>query len=63
MKVTIPTHWTAKEARAVYEFLEHMRDKIFLVYQEDIEEMCWHECWEESQNLQAEDDLTANDDP
>ncbi len=47
-KIKLPTHWTAQEARAVYEFLEEIRQKIFYEYVEQIEELCREECWEEN---------------
>ncbi|MEJ2419773.1 MAG: hypothetical protein P8Y45_23185 [Exilibacterium sp.] len=44
--IKLPLNWSAKEARAVHDFLEEIRQQIYHEYAERIEELCREECWE-----------------
>ncbi len=39
-KITIPDYWTAHEARAVFEFLDELKEHIGAVYGTQIVELC-----------------------
>ena len=39
-KITIPDYWTAHEARAVFEFLDELKEHIGAIYGTQIVELC-----------------------
>jgi hypothetical protein len=40
IKITLPEYWMAHEARAVFEFLDKLKERIIAVYGEQIVELC-----------------------
>ena len=40
IKITLPDYWTAHEARAVFEFLDELKEHIGAAYGEKIIELC-----------------------
>lgn len=40
IKITLPDYWTAHEARAVFEFLDELKERIGSLYGMQIAELC-----------------------
>ncbi len=43
----IPDYWTPEQALAVYEFLDELRDRVWDLYREQIQEQCRIDCAED----------------
>ena len=56
----IPDYWTAQEARAVFEFLDELKEKIGAIYGTQIVELTREEHYEQ---LEAQSGVDACDDP
>lgn len=50
MKTTLPSihHWTAKEALIVFDFLEDLKEFIWLSYEDELVEICQAEVMQQS---------------
>jgi len=57
----VPDHWTAREALAVYEFIDMLRDQIWNRYQIQLIEILQTECSTDPADWQVEDNRDDQD--
>ena len=50
-KPTIPDYWSPEQALAVYELLDELRDRVWDLYREQIQEQCRIDCGEDDDQL------------
>ena len=53
--ITLPDHWTAREALLVYEFLTQVQECIWCQYGVELTEAYWEECGGEQVAGQQQD--------
>lgn len=55
-KIKLPKHWTAREARATYEFLDDLKQLIYARYGGKIEKLCREEDFKGVDPIKKTDD-------
>ena len=50
-KPNIPDYWSPEQALAVYELLDELRDRVWDLYREQIQEQCRIDCGQDDDQL------------